>query len=147
MKLTFTEAIQMAAELRILIDLLNSADARWDAVQYWLVEHPRWKAKAKKYTTCAPTEAVADLKAYIEEETAMPQSILSAFITPEIETQARSAIERLQTLYKERKAQDKPQAYISDEWIVDNSPIPSGHKSINDYQGQLKAKKKRRKQA
>lgn len=146
MKLTFIEALQMVDELKMLLDMLNSPDARWDGVQDWLVAHPKWKAKVKRYTTIAPSEALADLRAYIKDNTGFTDPIINMAITPEIEAQARAAIVRLQVLYKERETmQARTQGYISDEWVIDTSPVPSAHKSINDYQQQLKAKKKRRK--
>jgi hypothetical protein len=139
-------AMNIVGELKILLQFLESPDARWDSLQVWLKTHPRWGKPVNRYVNCTPAEALADLRQFIIDETEVPEVLLAVAITPQIEQQAKRSIERLQTMYKERKAEDsQPRAYAGDEWVVDNSLIPSGHKSINDYQRQLKAKKKRKK--
>jgi hypothetical protein len=145
MKMTMTEAMQIVSELMIFVDLAQSPDTRWDALQDWLKCHPRWQTKVKHYVNCTPAEAVKDLRIYIGEMTGFSDMLINMAITPQVEAQARAAIVRLQTLYRERQiTQARTQGYVSEEWIVDGRPIPTGHKTIGDYQDQLKAKKKRK---
>jgi|SRR5882672_3870938 len=106
MSMSYKEAMVLWNETRILIDLLNSPDTRWRGVQDWLAHNPKWKKRIKHYTTIEPSGALADLRQYISEQAEIPEIILGSFITPEIETAATKAIERLQTLYRDRKAQD-----------------------------------------
>lgn len=149
-------AMAIVSELKILLQLLESPETRWNSLQDWLKAHPRWRARINHYVRCSPDEALIDLRQFIVDETEVPEVLLAVAITPTIEAQAKRSIERLQEMYKARKAEDnqplpflsenreRPRGYISEEWIIDDRPIPSGHKSINDYQGQLKAKKKRK---
>lgn len=100
--MNFTEAMNIAAELRGFLALMQSPDARWDAAQDWLRKNPRWRAKINHYVTITPDAAVQDLKQFICEQTGAPASLLATVVTPATEAQARSAIETLQTLYRER---------------------------------------------
>jgi len=143
--MNYKEAMALVMEAQMFLGLLSTPDARWKSVQEWLRLHPRWKKKVQHYTTLEPAAALVDLKQWICETAAIPEIILASSIKPEMETQATAAIERLQTLYRDRKAEDtKPAAQVGD-WVYDDKPIPSAHKSAHDYQQQLKAKKKRRK--
>lgn len=58
--------------------------------------------KVKYYLSVTPDEAVQDLKDFICEQAGAPASLLAMTVTPVFDTQARSAIEKLQTLYRER---------------------------------------------
>jgi hypothetical protein len=146
-RMNYKYAMLLMAEINALFTLLQSPDARWNGVQEWLKAHPRLKYEVDYYVKISPDEALTNLRAYILEETGLPGVMVAAFITPEIEAKAKAAIVTLQTLYKERKAQDKqPVGEISD-WVDNDRPIPIAHKSITDYQQQLKAKKKRKKKA
>jgi hypothetical protein len=95
-------AMAIVGELQTLLALLQSPDARWEAVQDWLNSNSRWGKRIKSYLRASPDDAVKDLKRFLIEQTEIPQSIAALAITPQIEAQARSAIERLQTLYRER---------------------------------------------
>jgi hypothetical protein len=109
MSANYAMAMTLITEARILLNLLNSPDSpvtRWNSLQDWLAHHPKWKKKVKRYTTIEPSAALADLKQYICEQAEIPEIILASFITPEIEATATKAIEQLQTLYRDRKAQD-----------------------------------------
>jgi hypothetical protein len=119
-------AMAIVGELKILLQLLESPDARWDGLQDWLKAHPRWKAQINHYVKCSPDEALIDLRQFIMNETEVPEVLLQLAITPEIEVQAKRSIERLQTMYKERKAEDLQRS------------------AYYDYPSPIKVKKKRK---
>jgi len=96
------EAKNIIGDLLAFLTLLQSPEARWDAVQEWLDKNPRWRSKMTHYLSLAPEVAVQDLKGYIRARTGVPQELLALAVTPDIEAQARGAIEKLQTLYRER---------------------------------------------
>jgi len=100
-------AMAIVAELQALMLLLESPEARWNTLQDWLARNPRWGKPVKRYVKVTPAEALADLKAFLIAETEIPEAIVSLAITPEIEARAKISIERLQTLYKLRKAQER----------------------------------------
>jgi aminopeptidase N len=100
--MNFQEAMNILGELRAFLALIQSPEARWDAVQKWLDENPRWRSKLTRYLSLAPDVAVKDLKGYIRARTGVPQEMLALAVTPDIEAQAKCAIEKLQTLYRER---------------------------------------------
>lgn len=100
--MNFTEALTIAAELRGFLALMQLPDARWEALQGWLHENPRWRAQVDHYLTVTPDEAVQDLKDFICEQTGAPAALLATTITPATEAQARNAIATLQALYRER---------------------------------------------
>lgn len=108
--MNYKKALAMIVELQALVALLDTPDARWRAVQDWLKANPRWKDEIDYYVTISPDEAVHNIKLFLIEETAAPGPIIAAAVTPAIEAQAKRAIERLQTLYKDRKAQGKRKA-------------------------------------
>lgn len=105
--MNYKKAIAIIAELQTLIALLESPDARWHAVQAWLKQNPRWKDEIDYYIEIEPNEAVENLKIFLLKETEIPGALIAGIATPAIEAQARHAVEILQTLYKNRKAQDK----------------------------------------
>ncbi len=100
-------AMAIIGEIQTLSALLLLPDARWEAVQDWLKRNPRWRKEVNHYLRVSPAEAVEDLKEYLIEETEIPQVIAALAITPQVEAQARAAIEKLQTLYRERQAEIK----------------------------------------
>jgi hypothetical protein len=101
------EAIAIAGELHSFTVLMQSPNARWESLQSWLARNPRWRQKLNHYVKVSPDAALTDLKAYLCEQTGMTEILLSAIVTPAREQEARSAIEKLQTLYRERVETDK----------------------------------------
>lgn len=100
--MNYKVAMVIVGEIQALLALLLSPDARWDAVQDWLKRNPRWRLEVNHYLRVTPDEALEDLKEYLIEETEIPQPLAALAITPEMEAQAISAIEKLQTLHRER---------------------------------------------
>jgi hypothetical protein len=142
----FKKAMAIVGELQTLVALLESQDARWEALQDWLESNPRWRKLIDHYVKITPDEAVLDLRAWLHDQTKIPAVVMDQYITEEVKAKTRAAIVRLQELYKARKRQGaQAEVAICDGWQEDSRPIPSGHKSIGDYQSQLKAKKKRKK--
>lgn len=95
----------MTAELQSFLALMQSPDVRWEALQQWIEENPRWRAKIGRYSTLAPDKAVEDLKAYLIEQTGVSNVLADAAITPDIRAKAISSIERLQEMYQARLAE------------------------------------------
>jgi len=100
-------AMAIIAELQALFLLLESQDARWEALQDWTEKYPRWRKLINHYVKISPDEALLDLKAYLRQETGIPEVLMDQYITADVTAKARASIIRLQDLYKERQAQDK----------------------------------------
>lgn len=103
-------AMAIVGELQALVALLESQDARWEALQDWLESNPRWRKLINHYVKITPDEAVLDLKAWLHDQTKIPAVVMDQYITEEVKAKTRAAIVRLQELYKARKRQGKKKA-------------------------------------
>lgn len=113
-------AMIIIGEIQTLLALVQSPDARWNAVQDWLKANPRWKDEIDYYLTLTPDEALDNLRLFLIEQTDVPGQLIALAITPAIEAQARSAIERLQTLYRERANHNQNQSEQQPEKEIKN---------------------------
>lgn len=137
--------LKSLAELREIAEATATPDGRWQTLQDWLAANPKWRKQIDSWVKLTPEEAFDSLRDYAGEYTGMPPIVLDNLLNGEMKYRVKRAIQTLQACYRERKAEQSiMRAEISDEWVVDKSPIPSAHKSIDDYQAQLKAKKKRK---
>jgi len=100
-------AMAIIAELQALFLLLESQDARWEALQDWLRDNPDWRVQINHCVKVTPDQALVDLKDYLRKVTGIPEVLMNQYITADVTAKARASIIRLQDLYKERQAQDK----------------------------------------
>jgi len=108
----FQELMNAAIELQVLIHTLKpeNGNLRWEMLQDWLKSHPQYKKRINHYLTVTSVEAVGDLKRYICRRADISPAVLQTLINanfPALEIQARSAIETIQQLYRERLTSER----------------------------------------
>jgi len=117
-------------------------DGRWNLLQDWLAKNPEYGERAERWSTQTVGQVYAEMFALVTEKHGALAA--AAFAIPSIAAKIKSTIETLQACYRERAGARK--AEYTSGWIEPhNDQRPSAHKSIHDYQQQLKAKKRRRK--
>ena len=89
------------------ISLALTPDGRWKLLQAFLKKNKRWRKQVNSWLQATPDEALIELREWIGTEAEIPVAMLRAFITAEIETRVKSAIEVLQACYKERLEADE----------------------------------------
>jgi len=115
-------------------------DGRWELLQEWLRENPKYAKKIDRWVNQSPDEVFTQL---CEEHGKLPARAVKAIVGVEMTQKILSAIETMQACYRERAGEYK--AEYTSGWIEpENDQRPSAHKSIHDYQQQLKAKRKRK---
>jgi hypothetical protein len=117
-------------------------EGRWNMLQKWLKENPEYGERAERWSTQTVGQVYAELFALVTEKHGAFAA--TAFAIPSIAAKIKSTIEVLQACYRERAREWKAE-YTSGWMELENDQRPSAHKSIHDYQQQLKAKKRRRK--
>lgn len=115
-------------------------DGRWAMLQDWLAKNPEYGERAERWSTQTVGQVYAELFALVTEKHGAFAA--TAFAIPSIAAKIKSAIETLQACYRERASEWK--AEYTSGWIEPDNDRPSAHKSIHDYQQQLKAKRKRK---
>jgi len=117
-------------------------DGRWAMLQDWLAQNPEYGERAEHWSTQTVNQVFDELL-MLSSKKYGPLTVM-AFTLPAPAAKIKSLIEVLQACYRERAGEWK--AEYSSGWTEpENDPRPSAHKSIYDYQQQLKAKKRRRK--
>jgi len=100
------EATSLLVDL-IEIETISKAamdpSGRWEIFQGWLARNPRWRKLVDSWIESTPDDAMAELLEYAAQRAELPLPVVQAFVTEPIKLRARSAIETIQTLYKERK--------------------------------------------
>jgi hypothetical protein len=117
-------------------------DGRWNMLQDWLAKNPEYDKHVDRWSRSSVNEVFQDIQGLVSMKYGIWVAAMlgSAAIEPKL----RTTIEILQACYRERAGECK--AEYSSGWIEpENDQRPSAHKSIHDYQQQLKAKKRRRK--
>jgi hypothetical protein len=103
-------ALEMIAQAKQLQDVTakaSDADGRWELLQAWLKQNPKWKKTVEAFAVTTPDEAYGLLKLYICEVADVNISTLSLFVNGEIEQKAKDSIAVIQACYRER-AELKP---------------------------------------
>jgi len=132
--------LENVIELETIARVITTPDGRWELLQAWLGRHPAWKAEVNKWIELTPEEAFNSLRDFAAKKAGMPAVVLAGLISPDMRRRITGSIQIVQTLYRERQT---PAGEIGTGFAIDDDPTPSAHKTINDYQRQLKAKKKR----
>lgn len=92
---------QAMTELRALHALIQpteaGGDARWNALQSWIAQNPRWTPIINEILTLAPAEALQAIGAQLNLN--LP-AVFQLF--PDAAAKAEGFISELQTLYKQR---------------------------------------------
>lgn len=117
-------------------------DGRWNMLQDWLKEHPVYQEYVETWSTQNVDQVFVDIRDLIAMHLGVSNNLINLLIIGK-EQWIKRQIETMQACYRERAEEWK--AEYTSGWIEsDNDQRPSAHKSIHDYQQQLKAKKKRR---
>ncbi len=87
----------------------STPDGRWNLLQDFLKKNPDWRKKVNRWLTLDPDTAVIQLQTDLAERMGMPVALFSKMINPGLREKARSAIESLQTLYRERQTNNQPE--------------------------------------
>lgn len=85
----------------------TTPEGRWRLLQYWLKNNPRWKTKVAYWSQVSPDQAYDDLCAWISQKAELPVSMLKVFIDKETRERVRTAIETIQSIYRERQQFEK----------------------------------------
>lgn len=89
--------------LASLVDPANGA-GRWEALQGWLDENPKYREILEAYLYMTPGEAADALTLHISNEYNVPLTLLSTFDREgKVRQSAITTIDRIQRLYKERE--------------------------------------------
>jgi len=123
----------------------ETPEGRWNLFQAWLKNNPRWKKRVSQWAEVSPNHAYDDLCEWISVKAELPLTMFKLIVDQETRARVKSTIATIQTLYKERQSQEAHPQHETGIYEIDSNPAPSAHKSLGDYQAQLKAKKKRRK--
>jgi hypothetical protein len=102
--LAIAQAMKDYAEIKKLIDAMRAdgigQDARWNLLQTFLSENPKWDDLVKQSLKLKPPDA---LEFIITELGFNPQTLATMFDRDgQLRTKLESGIEIIQTLYKER---------------------------------------------
>lgn len=117
-------------------------DGRWTMLQDWLSKNPEYGERIDEWSRQSVDQVFVEIRDLIAKRFGVSVNLVS-LLTIGREQQIKRMIEILQACYRERAGEWK--AEYTSGWIEpDNDQRPSAHKSIHDYQQQLKAKKKRR---
>ncbi len=106
MAVSSAEVLQLFFQINRLSRLLQpeNGDARWDYLQKWLEENPRYRKQVNHCLKLSPKDAVD----YLTDEFDLDLNLIALF-DPERKQLGKieRLIETIQTLYKERKEQEK----------------------------------------
>jgi hypothetical protein len=114
-------------------------DGRWAMLQKWLRENPEYGERFERWSTLPVDQVYVEIEQMAVKKYGPLATLF--FNSPAVQIKFKSSIETLQACYRERAGVQHTSGWME----PDNDPRPSAHKSINDYQRQLKAKKRRRK--
>lgn len=93
-----TQAMEELRDLHALIQPTEAGgDARWNALQSWINQNPRWKPIINEILTLAPAEALQAIGAQLNLNLPV---VFQLF--PDAAAKAEGFISELQTLYKQR---------------------------------------------
>jgi hypothetical protein len=106
MPVNSAEVLQLFFQINRLSRLLepHNGDARWEYLQKWLEENPKYSKQVNHCMRLSPKDAVE----YLTAEFNLDLDLITLF-DPERKQLAKveKLIETIQTLYKERKEQEK----------------------------------------
>jgi DNA-directed RNA polymerase subunit F len=85
-------------------------DGRWNMLQDWLAKNPEYGERAERWSTQTVDEVFDDLLALASKKHGAIATI--AFTLPAIAAKIRSAIEILQTCYRERAGQEQEKKHV-----------------------------------
>jgi hypothetical protein len=100
--MSLSTLLEAGAEVVELNQLLKSPDHRWEILQNWIDAHAGWRSRIEAWALMTPDGAYNELRNYIAHRAGLPGPLLGKLVGAEIETMARSAIETVQELYRER---------------------------------------------
>ena len=98
-----TSLLMDLIEIETISKAAMDPNGRWEIFQGWLARNPRWRKLIDSWIESTPDDAMAELMKYAAQRAELPLPVVQAFVTEPIKLRARSAIETIQTLYKERK--------------------------------------------
>lgn len=99
----------MKFDLQTILTAIEAStpDGRWDLLQGWLKENPEYDGLVDQWSTMRPDRVFIQIRNLVALKWEIPAMLLNKFITPEMETRIKSAIETLQTCYRERNNQSE----------------------------------------
>jgi hypothetical protein len=77
-------------------------DGRWNLFQKWLSDNPEWKEETDRWLTLPSDDVVNDLIETIAKKYEMDPAMVRLLTPASVKARAKSAIETLQTCYRER---------------------------------------------
>lgn len=92
----------------------STPDGRWNLLQDFLKKNPEWRSKVNRWLTLDPDTTVIQLQADLAERMKIPIVVFSGMISTEMRQKAKAVIESLQTLYRERQANNQTEKEIED---------------------------------
>lgn len=124
------------------LEALITPDGRWNALQDWLSKNPEYGERVKRWSGESVDRVFIEICLMATERYGAIAGMILGY--PTTQSKLKRWIEILQACYRERAGEYK--AEYTSGWIEPmNDQRPSAHKSIHDYQQQLKAKKRRHK--
>lgn len=102
--MNIAQALKTLAELKTVADVLQpqNGDLRWELLQQWLKNNPKYEKQLLHCLTLTPDQAVKYLAQQFDLEATTLSVLDSGGV---IRGKVEEAIRQLQTLYKERSAQ------------------------------------------
>ena len=98
-------ALELLAQAKQLQDVTAKAtdpNGRWELLQTWLRDNPKWKKTVEALALATPDDAYKILRAYICEVADVNETTVAMFVTGEIERKAKDSIAVIQACYRER---------------------------------------------
>lgn len=81
----------------------STPDGRWNLLQAWLRKSPKWRKQVDQWATQSPDQVIAELEIWIAETYGVGAMVL---VNDGMRAKIKSAIENLQSRYRERLAAD-----------------------------------------
>lgn len=106
MSVNSSEVLQLFFQVNRLQRLLapENGDERWNYLQQWLQENPAYRKQVNRCLKLSPKEAVD----YLSDEFSLDRDLINLFDPQRVMLgKIENVIETIQTLYKERKEQEK----------------------------------------
>lgn len=95
-------------ELIAIGEQVTTPDGRWEAVQGWLRNHPKWRKKVDQWFELEPRDAYIEIREAIINDSESPrffEMVIRRVVNADAEARIIKNIENLQTVYRERKGE------------------------------------------
>jgi hypothetical protein len=121
--INISEGLKILGEFKRLSEILdlNAGEQRWQLLQGWLADHPKYRKKLYHCLSLTPADAVP----YLCRELGLDYDGLRLFDPNGMMLgMAQGAISKLQELYRERSAEDV-------KALLNEAPKPQKKRTVN----------------